>query len=588
MATVQLFNCPDGYCCQNLTGCAQGSNETCRGNRDKSYPLCGGCRQGYSQCVDSLNCVADSQCGGGATGFFVFSQLVYWLVYDLYTLFQAKYMPLLLRLQWLPEKHRPSTVHTPRNGAIDIVIFFFQLAQVVVPTGRENLAAGVYAFVGQLFSLQDVPHSSTGGTCVLKGTRQVDVLTWQLCGPLMPAILLLFVGAFADFRSKRNTSSNEQGLLLGEDSNEPLLHKDETDNRTPSAASSTPSTASNIHSISTPSAAPNTRANNQSFARAVAGLGLLGYASLSHAALKLLRCQPVGNQVVLFYAGETDCHLHYAHWQAAAMLLFVVLVLLPLLPICVWILHTKLPPSWWVVKWVRGQRWQTTKPQLVIPAIKQYATEPFVAEHWHFAAVLALQRLSTVTCRTFAREAVEASLAVTMVSMCFLGFQMLARPYRVEWINALQLCASFCLVLLSILETVFSAFNSAAFTIEDSPLNAFGHRVSYFMAALLIPAPLFLVYGLLVYKDTHKRGEETTDNEVCEEHDNLEARQKRWGDEGLAKRRRRPGSQPKVWVQVRGVQRAPPSAVAAIPAFRPRGNKTRILHVSPRQSLTNQ
>jgi hypothetical protein len=72
-------------------------------------------------------------------------------------------------------------------------------------------------------------------------------------------------------------------------------------------------------------------------------------------------------------------------------------------------------------------------------------------------------------------------------------------------VNTLQLCASFCLVLLSIFETVFSAFISATFTIEDSLLNDFGHRIGYLMAVLLIPAPAYLVYGLLLRKDTQDR-----------------------------------------------------------------------------------
>ena len=51
-----------------------------------------------------------------------------------------------------------------------------------------------------------------------------------------------------------------------------------------------------------------------------------------------------------------------------------------------------------------------------------------------------------------------------MVSLAFMLFQALARPYRVAWVNDLQLCTSVCLVMLCILELVFSSFQSAAFT----------------------------------------------------------------------------------------------------------------------------
>jgi hypothetical protein len=50
-------------------------------------------------------------------------------------------------------------------------------------------------------------------------------------------------------------------------------------------------------------------------------------------------------------------------------------------------------------------------------------------------------------------------------------------------------------------ETVLSAFISATYTVKGSPLEALCHRISYFMALLLIPAPVYLLYGLLIRKD---------------------------------------------------------------------------------------
>jgi hypothetical protein len=103
-------------------------------------------------------------------------------------------------------------------------------------------------------------------------------------------------------------------------------------------------------------------------------------------------------------------------------------------------------------------------------------------------------------CRTFADEAIEASLALTMISLSFLTFQMRAHPYRVAWVNQLQICASFCLVMLCALESCFSAFRSVGVNIEGTPLKDFGQRVSICMVLLLIPAPMFLVYGMLFCK----------------------------------------------------------------------------------------
>jgi hypothetical protein len=489
------YQCPNGYCCtpvSNADSCdIDGDGVTdamCVGNRDPAAPLCGGCLAGYSQAIDSLNCVPDSECGSAAAGVYAFSQLVYWIVYDVYVLVQAKFMPLLLRLQWLPEQVRPATTSiTPNNGATNVVVFFFQLAQVAVPDGQGNLAAGAYRTLGELFSVQHFPHSAAGGTCMKKGNTMTSILTWQLFAPLMPAVTLLFFGAlaqvFAVSQQKKDTGDSDDG---GDSysSSEPFLNDDDDEALTSDA----------LLKGGNPVRAGSTAANNRSFASAVAGLCLLGYASLSQAALKLLRCTPIDGHRVLFYAGQTACPAHYGNWQAFIMLLFMLSVILPLLPVCVWVL-CRLPSSWRVTKWAWSQQWPQ---QLMMRALKDNATAPFTPEHWHFPALLALQRLATVMCRTFATEAVEASLSVTMVSILFLILQMAARPYRVGWVNTLQLIASFSLVLLSIFETVFSAFVSATYTIKGSPLEAIGHRISYLMALLLLPAPLYLLHGMLV------------------------------------------------------------------------------------------
>jgi hypothetical protein len=47
-------------------------------------------------------------------------------------------------------------------------------------------------------------------------------------------------------------------------------------------------------------------------------------------------------------------------------------------------------------------------------------------------------------------------------------FQVHARPYRVAAVNDLQLVASVCLVLLSILNSAKSAFQSAGFNVEET------------------------------------------------------------------------------------------------------------------------
>ena len=61
-----LLTCPDGYCCGNRSdGCAWDSDDACLGDRSHSYPLCGGCKHGFSQAIDGVGCVENSSCGGG-------------------------------------------------------------------------------------------------------------------------------------------------------------------------------------------------------------------------------------------------------------------------------------------------------------------------------------------------------------------------------------------------------------------------------------------------------------------------------------------------------------------------------------------
>jgi hypothetical protein len=211
------YMCPAGYCCTpdpGIDSCdidGDGiSDRMCVGNRDPAVPLCGGCLAGYSQAIDELNCVPDSECGGASSRMYALSQLAYWLAYDLYTLLQAKFVPLLLRLQWLPARIRPSSKPTaPNNGAINVVLFFFQLAQVAVPQGPDNLAAGAYAILGQLFSLEQAPQSSSGGgTCIATGTTMVHVMAWGLLAPLMPAILLLFTYTIYSLALRRSSTTH--------------------------------------------------------------------------------------------------------------------------------------------------------------------------------------------------------------------------------------------------------------------------------------------------------------------------------------------------------------------------------------------
>jgi hypothetical protein len=415
----------------------------CVGNRNATYPLCGGCNDGYSQSITTLNCVPDSLFGGTAAAGYAFGQIAYWLAYDAFVLFQAKYAPLLARLQWLPEKLKPKATTEPNNGAVNVLIFFFQLAQIAVPNGPENAAGAVYAWLGELFSLENLPEvsssdesSSGGGVCMSEGYRMFHVLSWQLFAPLMPAIMLLLYGfllaRYRAFQSAPSHDANEaNATAIGADGDKTVdadAAEDSTNDLGVALLGGDIAYGSEASSASSFGPAKKNQ-NKQSFAKAVAGLCLLGYTGMTQAALRLLRCACVdtlgsgiceAGQSVLYFAGQDECTAHYTSWQTLVMLLVMMLVVMPLTPVMVWLL-CQLPPASKIGKWARAQRW----PQdLVMYAVKANATEAFASTHWHWAAVLALQRLFTVMCRTFSSQPAQATLAVTMVSLAFMMFQV--------------------------------------------------------------------------------------------------------------------------------------------------------------------
>ena len=66
------------------------------------------------------------------------------------------------------------------------------------------------------------------------------------------------------------------------------------------------------------------------------------------------------------------------------------LIAMPLVPVVVWLLCHLMPSESGIGKWARRQR---CPQHLVMRAVKENGTEAFAPTHWHWAAVLALQRL---------------------------------------------------------------------------------------------------------------------------------------------------------------------------------------------------
>ena len=92
--------------------------------------LCGDCLPGYSHTINGYDCVADKDCG--RVGWFVTGELLYYLCFVAYALYQARHPPLLALL---PRRFQPGAFN---SGQVSALVFFFQLAAYAVPRGSSG------------------------------------------------------------------------------------------------------------------------------------------------------------------------------------------------------------------------------------------------------------------------------------------------------------------------------------------------------------------------------------------------------------------------------------------------------------------
>jgi hypothetical protein len=93
-AEVKL--CPAGYCCSDDdNGCAWDGDQACQGHRSRGYPMCGGCKQGFSQAIDRTACVINSECGSHSSTVYALLQLGFWCALASYGLWQARFPPVV-------------------------------------------------------------------------------------------------------------------------------------------------------------------------------------------------------------------------------------------------------------------------------------------------------------------------------------------------------------------------------------------------------------------------------------------------------------------------------------------------------------
>ena len=152
-------------------------------------------------------------------------------------------------------------------------------------------------------------------------------------------------------------------------------------------------------------------------ANAFVCLLLFGFTGVVESTLQLLDCAHIGGVDVLRLAGETRCG---ANWQWLLWLVLVALALLPAVVVTAWLL-CQLPAKGCgsqLGAWVRLRSWP--QGQLMLAAMRQHPTEPFVDSCWHWTLLLCVKRLLLVMCHALATEDVYTSVGAALVSLIFL------------------------------------------------------------------------------------------------------------------------------------------------------------------------
>jgi predicted outer membrane repeat protein len=500
---LTLTACPLGYCCaDHASGCPwnDSTQKACSGFREPSYPLCGGCQHGYSQTIDGVGCVLNEECGNEKIFHYMTVQLLgVWLVFDAYALHAARYPPLVSQLS---RRLRPAVCN---SGAVSVVVYFAQMAVVATPRGYDSLVGRTAAMAGELSMLRQLMLSHQGGTCAWEGMTMVHQLIYQLCLPfillaLLPVVSMLMppvlsgVGRLClrlrsciypddEYRHAAGDTDQDQRIpeLAVEDERAiPLLNPTDEFDPVDDGADQGQEEQYEIQEEEQDQGHSATKREQGQLWGAVACSILFSFTDFAEGTLRLLNCISISGQSVLYYAGAIECKFR---WQWIFILILGILLLVPLFIVCLWLFHRPL---------------RLFETQSVLRAFKRHATEPFRDEQWHWTAMLMLQRLLTVMCQSLSTEALTSSIGVTTVSFSFTMLQLHARPYRLRHVNDLQLLAFVCLTLLSVLNSAQSAFASAGVDAEQvGPLSTLVHDADLMMFLLLLPPPLFLLYGTL-------------------------------------------------------------------------------------------
>ena len=135
-------------------------------------------------------------------------------------------------------------------------------------------------------------------------------------------------------------------------------------------------------------------------------------------------------------------------------------------------------------------------------AVARKLQAPFVGGCWHWAAVLALQRLVVVALYAFVNEAADRAVCQTFVMVCFAMLHVGSRPFVQPAVQHVQTALLSVLVLIAGLNAPLAILQTGAFTgitaTSANPVYSIKGRLQTAEAVLLVvPGALSAVAALV-------------------------------------------------------------------------------------------
>ena len=185
-------------------------------------------------------------------------------------------------------------------------------------------------------------------------------------------------------------------------------------------------------------------------------------------------------------------------WQSPFALLMLSLVLLPAIPCLVWAFRWLVPTSSQNSAYAQLGRLcsHSVKDRLhrITSEVCKITSGSFIESHWHWHAVLVLQRLLMVAVAVFINGEMGIAIGVTLVALLGMLLQLLVRPYHTKWVNSLQTLACTSLCIITTFNFGSGVFSAVGFDPTGTPLQALQEHLDLAVLLLLFLPPLFFVY----------------------------------------------------------------------------------------------